>query len=161
MIKVFDNFLTKEDQESILNYCENEALYRYGESDDGTTPPCGMTHDILEGSLLYDFLKEKTKPVAPDGCFLYRMYINCFAPKEIPYFHVDGDSGITFLYYPQFDWEPNDGGETQLYANGDIHGVAPIPNRLVAFDATILHRATSFRDKWRFTIAIKFENTAN
>lgn len=156
-IKVFNNFLSNKEQDTVLDYCENTARYVYGESDDGTTPPCGVTHDIPKDTFIYKLLEEKTKPLAPDGVLLYRMYVNCFAPREIPYFHTDGDDGITFLYYPQFDWKPNDGGETQLYVNGNIQGVVPIPNRMVAFDATILHRATSFRDKWRFTIAIKYE----
>ena len=158
MIKVFDNFLTEAEQKGVLDYCENKAKYQYGESDDGTTPPCGVTHDIHKNSQLFKFLEEKIRPLAPEGVPLYRMYINCFAPGEVPYFHTDGDDGVTFLYYPQFNWKPNDGGETQLYVNGNIQGIVPVPNRLMAFDATILHRATSFRDRWRFTIAIKFED---
>ena len=59
MIKVFDNFLTKEEQDGVLDYCENKAKYGYGESDDGTTPPCGVTHDIPKGSQLFKFLEEK------------------------------------------------------------------------------------------------------
>ena len=158
MIKVFDNFLSEKEQRYVLRYCEEDAKYRYGESDDGTTPPCGVTHDISKDCHLYSFLAEKVKPLAPEGVPLWRMYVNCFAPREIPYFHTDGDDGVTFLYYPQFGWKPNDGGETQFWVNGNIQGVVPIPNRLVAFDAAILHRATSFRDKWRFTVAIKFED---
>jgi len=157
-IKVFDNFLSNKEQDAVLNYCENTASFRYGESDDGTTPPCGVTHDIPKDTFIYELLEEKIKPLSPEGIPLWRMYINCFAPREIPYFHTDGDDGVTFLYYPQFEWQPNDGGETQFYVNGNIQGVVPTPNRLVAFDARILHRATSFRDKWRFTIAIKYED---
>ena len=85
------------------------------------------------------------------------MYINCFAPREVPYFHTDGDKGVTFLYYPQFSWQPNDGGETQIYVQGNIQGVVPLPNRLMMFDARLLHRATSFRDRHRFTIAVKYD----
>ena len=88
---------------------------------------------------------------------LYRMYINCFAPREIAYFHTDGDEGdLTFLYYPNMEWKLDDGGETQIYETDMFTGVPPIPNRIVMFDASLLHRATSFRDRHRFTIAIKY-----
>jgi len=33
----------------------------------------------------------------------------------------------------------------------------PLPNRLMMFDARLLHRATSFRDRHRFTIAVKYD----
>ena len=84
------------------------------------------------------------------------MYVNCFAPCENPYFHTDGDTGITFLYYANNSWNPNDGGETQIIVNDEIKGILPLPNRIVGFDASLLHRATSFRFKHRFTLAAKF-----
>jgi Rps23 Pro-64 3,4-dihydroxylase Tpa1-like proline 4-hydroxylase len=90
------------------------------------------------------------------------MYINCFAPSENPYFHIDccdekDDNEVTFLYYPNETWDLDDGGETQFFINERIYGVAPIPNRLIYFNANILHRATSFRDRHRFSIALKYE----
>ena len=84
------------------------------------------------------------------------MYVNCFAPSENPYFHTDGDDGVTFLYYVNDRWELNDGGETQIIVNDEIKGILPLPNRIVGFDASLLHRATSFRFKHRFTLAAKF-----
>ena len=78
-----------------------------------------------------------------------------FAPSETPYFHTDGE-GITFLYYPNLEWNLQDGGETQFYVDGNILGVPPAPNRLVMFDGEIVHRASSFRDRYRFTVAIKY-----
>ena len=87
---------------------------------------------------------------------LDRMYINCFAPSENPYFHTDGETGYTFLYYPQENWKIDDGGETHFLIDESIYGVFPLPNRIVKFDASILHRATSFRDRHRFTVAIKY-----
>ena len=84
------------------------------------------------------------------------MYINCFAPSENPYFHIDGESGMTLLYYPNIEWSINDGGETQFYIDENIYGITPIPNRMVIFDASIFHRATTFRNTHRFTVAIKY-----
>ena len=156
MLRIYDNFLSEKEQNHVLDYCEG-APYRYGETDDGDTPPTGVTHDIPNNQYVHELFYAKTQPLVPEGLTFYRMYINCFAPREVPYFHTDGDKGVTFLYYPQRSWQPNDGGETQVYVQGNIQGVVPLPNRLMMFDARLLHRATSFRDRHRFTIAVKYD----
>ena len=74
------------------------------------------------------------------------------------YYHTDADQGMTFLYYPHKEmWTPNFLGQTEFYVNDKSYSVAPEPNRLCFFDASILHRATSFRTKNRFTVALKYE----
>ena len=113
-----------------------------------------MIHIIDSTRDIYELFRHKTEEYSEGE--LCEMYINCFAPSERPYFHTDGSDGITMLYYPQEKWEPDDGGETQFYVDGEIRGIVPQPNRLVYFDASILHRATSFRSVHRFTIAIKY-----
>jgi hypothetical protein len=71
---------------------------------------------------------------------------------------VDGPPGeITFLYYPNICWNLNDGGETQILVDDQIYGILPIPNRIIKFDASLLHRATAFRDTHRFSVAIKYK----
>lgn len=155
MIEIVDRFLSKEEFDYVLNYCES-ASYTYGEVDSYGLPPTGMVHQISEIEDIYKLFKSKTEKLV-SGIELYRMYINCFAPSENPYFHTDGDRGdITFLYYPTTRWELNDGGETQFLVNNEIYGVTPVPNRMIYFDASVLHRATAFRNKHRFTIAIKY-----
>ena len=155
MIEIVDRFLSKEEFDYVLNYCES-ASYTYGEVDSYGLPPTGMVHQIPEVEKIYKIFKSKTEKLV-SGIELYRMYINCFAPSENPYFHTDGDPGdITFLYYPTPRWELNDGGETQFLVNNEIYGVTPVPNRMVYFDASVLHRATAFRNKHRFTVAIKY-----
>lgn len=54
------------------------------------------------------------------------------------------------------DYEYNMGGETQFIINGESVNVLPQSNRLCIFDSRILHRATSFRNHYRFTIAVKY-----
>ena len=61
-----------------------------------------------------------------------------------------------FLFYIN-NWKLDDGGETQFLIDNQIKGVLPIPNRIVGFDANILHKATTFRNNHRFTLAIKFK----
>ena len=157
MIEVLDHFLNEKDCIGILQYCRN-ASYRYGEVDKKGFPPTGMIHDIKENNEVYQLVKSKiiNSYSQVRKLNLYRMYVNCFAPCENPYFHTDGDRGITFLYYVNDSWDLDDGGETQIVVNGEIKGILPFPNRIVGFDANLVHRATTFRFKHRFTLAAKF-----
>ena len=155
-IHIRDNWLSAEEQNNVLMYCQN-ANYTFGEKDEAEVAPTGMSAEIRKGEFIYRFFYEKTQPLVPNLCLL-RMYINLFAPNEIPYYHTDADQGMTFLYYPHKEmWTPNFLGQTEFYVNDKSYSVAPEPNRLCFFDASILHRATSFRTKHRFTVALKYE----
>jgi hypothetical protein len=156
-IEIINNFFSEKEHNIILNYCLN-ASYNYGESDNCNTPPVGMVHDIPKSNFVYELLRKKLRDNFSiiSEMKLDQMYINCFSPSENPYFHTDGETGYTFLYYPQGNWKIDDGGETQFLIDESVHGVFPLPNRIVKFDASILHRATSFRDRHRFTVAIKY-----
>jgi hypothetical protein len=167
IINVYDNFLSEIEHQFIIDYCHS-ASYFYGETDSDTTPPTGMIHEIYNQSKNFlrfedteNFFKIFESKIKDNFSSvietknLYRMYINCFAPSENPYFHVDGD-GYTFLYYPNESWDINEGGETQFFIDGGFYGVLPVPNRLSYFNAGILHKATAFRDRHRFTVAIKY-----
>lgn len=158
MIEIYDDFLTKSEFLDVLKYCKN-SLYKYGEVDRSDTPSVGMVSEIFEDDI---FLKEfdsriRNKIKSIDKLSLYRSYINCFSPNDRPYFHTDNHQGVTCLYYANDDWNLDDGGETQFLIENEIKGILPIPNRLVCFDARLLHKATTFRTNYRFTIAIKYE----
>jgi len=158
-VRVSDNYFTERQHRFIMRYC-TECSFHYGEVDNNETPPTGLIHEIEPEQEIYPLIESRIeKSMGPDvnKYTLYRMYVNCFAPSENPYFHTDGPEGdLTFLYYPNFEWKPDDGGETQIYIGDVIRGIPPIPNRMLMFDASLLHRATSFRDRHRFTIAIKY-----
>lgn len=151
-----DNFLAQNEYESVLDYCVNTE-YSFGESDDKNLPPTGMVRNIEKVEMIYDLFSQRLEEKCSflKKMKLYRMYVNCFAPGENPYFHIDGE-GLTFLYYVNSDWNVQEGGETQFYVDDNVYGVSPIPNRLVMFNGMILHRATSFRSQHRFTVAIKY-----
>ena len=164
-LEVIDDFFVPNDYLNVVRYC-SEADYYWGERDDKKFAPTGMIHEIFDSEdtpvkesnrWIYDLFLENTNHLCPD-LKLYRMYVNSFAPGENPYFHTDCDEegSITFLYYSSDEWNLDLGGETQFYANGQIAGVPPVPNRMVYFDSSILHRATTYRDRHRFTIAIKY-----
>ena len=154
MLEIFDNFLSVDDVFLVLDYCV-EASYNYGEFDSPEDLPTGMTHNIEKSSEIYELFHTKTKHLV-DDFVLNRMYINCFASSENPHFHVDGMDGITFIYYANDEWNLEMGGETQFYIDEEIKGVLPYPNRIIMFDSDIIHRATTFREGHRFTLAIKY-----
>lgn len=153
MITTEDNFLTTEENKFVLDYCLS-AKFRYGTTDNPSTPPNGMVSDILSGSEMYKFFQSKVERYL-NGLKIYWVTVNVFAPEEIPYFHTDCDEGVTFIYYPQENWHMNDGGTTEFFVDNQIIGILPIQNRLLYFDANIPHRATAFRDRYRFTVALR------
>ena len=131
-----DKFFNDVEHQIIYDYCMG-AEYSYGESDNKGLPVTGMIHNIPETEFVYKIMKktiydrhEKVQQMK-----LYRMYVNCFA---------------------NMNWDLQEGGETQFYINNDIYGITPVPNRMVVFDANIQHRATTFRNDHRFTVAIKY-----
>lgn len=151
-----DNFLSDIDYQMVIDYCYT-APYHFGEKDNPHHPPTGMVSTIEEEWVKNLFQSEINSQVSEvEGKEPYRMYINCFAPGENPYYHTDGDEGITCLFYVNPNVEIDDGGSTQLILDRESVNLLPIPNRLCVFDANIIHRATSFRDKHRFTIAVKY-----
>ena len=156
-IEIKDNFLEETDAKRVLEYCV-QSSYTYGEVDTPQTPPTGMVHEIQRDEDIYKLFESKIKNYYRyvRKLNLYRMYVNCFSPSENPYFHTDGDKGVTFLYYVNDEWTLNEGGETQILVDDEIRGVLPLPNRIVGFNANLLHRATSFRNRHRFTLAVKF-----
>ena len=166
-IGVTDNIFNAQDTKYITEYCTEGAEYRWGEHDEPQHPPTGLVHDIPEDEGMYDIFKNKiANDLYPEvkKLELYRMYVNCFAPREVPYWHTDGPSScITFLYYPKptHKWDLNELGETQFHIDDMIYGIPPIPNRMIMFNAAIKHRATSFRTYHRFTVAVKYKPFGN
>ena len=154
-MQIIDNFLSKENESWFLEFSRT-APYWPGARDKGNTLPTGMVSPINLDSKPMKWFESVT------DLKLHEAYINCFAPNERPYFHTDKATyhttcvGKTVLYYINDTWKEEDGGETQFLIDGEIRGILPRPNRLVCFDANLLHRATTFRDKFRFTLALKY-----
>ena len=170
-ITTYDDVLTRPEHNQLLQEMFN-LQFAYGETDEANTPPSGMssdldpnkhyTHTILESYLQnLECLKD---------CYCQRSYVNLFAPNERTYFHHDFTE-YTVLYYPGPYWNINDEGETKFFFNSNpfndviqngaeempiMFSIAPIPNRLTIFKGDVLHSATSFRDKHRFSVAFKY-----
>ena len=134
--------------------------YYYGERDNSITPPTGMVFTFAETDTLYtDIINLCYSHFSQlEGLNPYRVYVNYFSATENSYYHVDNSVGYTVLIYVNEEVNVDEGGETQFYNEVDhsIYGVLPKPGRMVCFDASILHRATPFKSRSRFTIAAKF-----
>jgi Rps23 Pro-64 3,4-dihydroxylase Tpa1-like proline 4-hydroxylase len=169
-INIEDNFLNEEELSLVHNYCY-ESEYHYGEKDTSDSPyATGMVNEIYsfrnqnlnmnkKKVIVFNLFREKIekKFEFTKNLSLYRMYVNCFSPLENPLFHTDGTDGdVTFLFYINEEWNVNDGGETQFYFNNTLYGIPPQKNRLVWFNANLLHKASSFKNKYRFSVAIKY-----
>lgn len=157
MIEVIDNFLSESEYNLVINKCFN-CKYSFGERDSAEYLPTGVISNIENNDEIFKMFSSKIYERFPDcrDLKLRRMYINLFAPGENPFFHKDGENGVTFLFYPNIEWNLNEGGETQFLVNDEIKGILPLPNRIVKFNANILHKATSFRTFHRFTLAVKY-----
>jgi hypothetical protein len=158
MIEIFDNCFTEEESYKLYKILLSRK-YQYGETDNEDTPPTGVVFDIGDSDPLHQLFISKIEECGSvfnikfDLCF--RSYVNLFLPNERPYFHTDGNV-ITCLFYFNPKYGIDEGGETQFIIDGDVRGIFPEPGRLVVFDGTILHRATSYRNKPRITVAVKF-----
>jgi hypothetical protein len=157
MVELVENYLSDQDHAQIWKYCVNVG-YNVGEKDSPDTPLAGIVHRMSLDSPICSILSAPlSKHPLLESKSIYRCYINCFIPNENPYWHRDG-RGITCLYYPNLRYDDiNEGGETQFLIQGnEITGILPRPNRMILFDGMIQHRATSFRTKYRYTIALKY-----
>jgi hypothetical protein len=84
---------------------------------------------------------------------------NKYDPRTTTYFHYDGEESCwTLIYFPHFcDYNYQMGGETQILVDNQIIGVLPLPNRLMAFDGSLMHKGTSFtHDQPRYSLALQF-----
>lgn len=160
MIKIYDDLFDDESISRFLTDIKSQD-YHVDVSDNGHDTESGCSSPVSYHSLFYNKMLITIQTSIPEvaNLTLTDCYINCFFPREFPNFHVDSDdaSAMTLLYYANSN-EFNEGG-TEIY-NSDTHEVRcilPKPGRIVIFSGNYLHRATSFRDKKRFTVAFKYK----
>lgn len=161
-MKYFDNVFTNDEHKMILKMCL-KSKYTYGTGDHQKFPRTGSVCKLDQNDEIPKLIINRLSELDPElkTHIIKRIYINCFAPSENPYFHQDSlsPSAVTALYYPHDFYDENEGGETQILASDDlIIGIKPRPNRVFIFKADLFHRATAYRTKHRFTIAIKYES---
>ena len=188
-IEQIDNFFPRDIAEFVAQYA-GDAAYTYGERDNSpedvldVRDPTGLVHELYNLEHPDLFNRDIGKKGSPEDaklvyeCFIkgignkypgfldeykvYRLYVNCFAPRELANFHQDcyeDADQYTFLYYPLhplFEYDIVEGGCTEFYVDRKVIGTPPFPNSIVRFKSQLLHRATPFRSHHRFAYAIKF-----
>ncbi len=152
MLNIQSNYLLPNLYKEVENYCYN-ADYYYGERDTPNSIPVGLVHDLKLDSKIVSYF-----PKVENNLFLFRAYINLFSAGEQPNFHTD-EGKLTSLYYINIDnYNLNEGGCTEILTHKQhLVSVLPIRNTLVTFDAELPHRATSFKNMSRFTLALKYD----
>jgi hypothetical protein len=157
MLTVYNNVFTADQNIKLYETILYKNPFMYGEIDTDDTPPNGMILNLQPDSALFKTFYDAVirTHFAIKNLKVTRAYVNLFLPNEHTYFHADGDV-ITCLFYITPDHDINEGGETQFIIDDKIVGIQAKPSRLVIFDGNILHRATSFRNNPRITVALKF-----
>tara|TARA_Y100001970_G_scaffold131467_1_gene162196 strand:- start:10391 stop:10927 length:537 start_codon:yes stop_codon:yes gene_type:complete len=160
-----DDFLEPRLHQKAFDYARNRGGARWGEFDKDPTRPTGLTINPDKSEPIYRKFDEvcREKFISLSGFELVRMYINCFMPYEQPCWHEDIDPNIkgidayTVLYYPQLEYNLEEGGWTEFMDDGFVHGSLPLCNRAIMFDGSLTHRAQPFRNTIRFSYALKYE----
>ena len=153
MIKILNNFFTKEQAKGFYSHYINKE-FRYGEADNFGQPPTGLVHDIYHNDECIKTIEPKIfKEVIETGYVLQRAYLNLFLPNEKPYYHTDPNNITVMLYLTE-----GDDGET-LFQQEDntLLGVLPALGRIVIFDGSIKHKATTHRNKARLNLVLKYD----
>lgn len=174
-IRTYDDVLTQPQHECVLSEIFN-LKFSQGETDEEDTPPSGMISDLSSEFYTHNTLLDYLNTLeCLKDCYCDRSYVNLYAPNERTFFHHDF-TDYTVLYYPGPNWNINDEGETKFFFNPNpfndviqdgsedmpiMFSIAPVPNRLTIFKGDVLHSATSFRDKHRYSIAFKFLRNQN
>jgi hypothetical protein len=153
-IKIIDNALPAPIIERIF-YTITGLPFYYGEADSLNKPPVGLVCELAADHWIVQSISQVVSDHV-NKLQLYRSYVNIFTPGENPFFHTDRDNGLSVLYYPNLSYDINQGGETSFYTDDKITGIIPQPGRIVIFPANVLHRANSFRNQHRFSIALKY-----
>ncbi len=157
MIKIYDNFLSEKERQEIYDFCKKQSYHR-GEVDRPDCPPTGLVSDLNNQDIINKLMKQVTNEKKD----MFRTYINLFIPNEKPYYHQDNNDPNykTCIYYVNTDKINyiDEGGETYFIQNDFIKGVSFVSGRMVLFNSNIIHKATSFRNRDRYTIAIKYKD---
>lgn len=157
-LNIFDNTFTRKEVQDLFDHFIKYP-FKFGELDRFGYPPTGMSSDLSSDDEKVQFCLEKLsnkinrlkdRPIS-------RIYLNLFIPREIPYFHNDGEYLTAIIYLNNIMME-NEGGETQFLDDARFIGstVFPVPGRVCLFDGRIQHKATSFRNYHRLNLTVKY-----
>lgn len=153
MIKILDNFFTKEQTKGFYSHYIKKD-FKYGETDNPGGPPTGLVHNVCHNDECIKIIEPKIfKQVIETGYVLQRAYLNLFLPNEKPYYHIDPNDITVMIYLTE-----GDDGETLFQQeNNTLLGVLPTLGRIVIFDENVVHKATTHRDRERLNLVLKYD----
>jgi len=163
---VIDDFLSKEDHHKFYELTlKREWTPAYDERDSPFTSPSGYSSitsfEDGEVQLLLSQCAMHSQLETVIASYYWQSFYNKYDPKTPTYFHHDTEvGGWTLIYFPDIsEYHYQMGGETQILVDNQIVGVLPLPNRLMAFDGSKMHKGTSFtNDQPRYSLAIQFQD---
>jgi len=157
-IEIYDDLVSVGDQRKFLSEC-NRLGYNVNAWDESPADASGASASVSIHSYMHNKLMMiiGNNIMSVEGLQPYDCYVNCFFPNENPNWHIDNDSdkSRTLIYYANTN-DFNEGG-TEFLGENTVMSVLPKAGRIVVFPGNYKHRATSFRDKKRFTIAFKYK----
>tara|TARA_Y100000022_G_scaffold171712_1_gene158311 strand:- start:760 stop:1287 length:528 start_codon:yes stop_codon:yes gene_type:complete len=163
-IKVYNNFFENDHSQQIYNFVIN-SYYKIGwiDSDEPQHKAYPNIHseyskeDLNKIKILNPILKTLKLPKES----FYKCVVNLTKPLDVNFIHVHPNSMVA-LYYANFTWNPEWGGETMFYKKDrkTISLANPYtPNQLIVFDGKVPHTIKSqnlIGPSYRFTISLFF-----
>ena len=156
-IGIYDDFFSEEIHKEIYNMLihSNQWSFAGGEFPNRFWHIDGLEQNQFFRSYLFKIICDKL-----DKSFdVKRIYCNGQTACQSGAPHTD-DGDITFLYYPNLEWEVGFGGELFFIEDDEIiKTVSYKPNRAVIFPAKIIHYAGAphrFVPDLRISLAYKF-----
>ena len=167
MIHIYDNKIHPNNQKRIDELILKKKFIG-GERDHPDHPPTGTTSELsLMKTEDNNYADEILHLIEQDvksldqlkDLKIRRAYINKFQPDDKPFFHKDGDSLYTVLYYASLRYKDlNELGFTEFFYGSNVNSILPMPGRIVIFKGDIYHRTTSCRTLTRYTVALKYNH---
>ena len=160
-LDIYDNFLSEEQRQN-AEVWSSQAFFRYGYNYNADTPTKGLKGEIEHDSLLGQLFLPKFDEFFDNLGEILGFEVSILAPSENPYFTYGPKGGIgkQIIYFPQPTWDREQGGEIQFYYEEELEIVAPKPNRLIVFDASVPYKDCAMRDEYKRTIEVKFDDSS-
>ena len=141
-IKVIDQFLQKEDQEKIFNIISKSKNWSFTGGGDGDY--FWHVDEFEKDTYFSQYIFSKVEKYINKKCEILRVYANGQTAGQNGCPHLDNvdDKAITFLYYPNPNWDVRWQGHLHfLDSNEIVRTINYKSNRAVMFNGNIMHYA--------------------
>ncbi len=142
-IKIFNNFLPKEEICEVLRYLNNIKTWTVQTSSLKKNQYEFLMHDVSKNEYFNKHIFNFIESILDRSYEIERIYFNGQWPGRDGDLHEDGCEKTVLIYISEY--YSNWGGFTQfLLPNNEEFIVSPVQNRLIYFPGNILHKGYSF-----------------